>query len=155
MLYKALHLSEEDRRKLERIVERGQNWRERQRAQTLLLLGQGQRCEAVADELELHARTVRTTRSQWLAHGLASLADRPRSGAPRKLSAEQVQCLAAWARAEPLTATELLARHTEHGGAPVHVNTLVASLKASGLVWKRTRHSLKKAAMTPPSRRPG
>ena len=29
-------------------------------------------------------------------------------------------------------------------GKPVHVDTLVRYLKEGGLVWKRTRHSLKK-----------
>jgi len=154
MVRKVLHLADEDRRRLERIVERGENWRERQRAQTLLLLGQGEFAEDVAIRLGLNVRTVGTTRNQWQAEGMASLGDRPRSGAPRKLTPEQVQRLADWARSEPLTATALLARHKEHGGEAVHVNTLVTSLKASGLVWKRTRHSLKKAATRPPSGKP-
>ena len=34
---------------------------------------------------------------------------------------------------------------TEAQGVPVEVNTLVRALKANGLVWKRTRHSLKKS----------
>jgi transposase len=154
MTRKALQLAEIDRWRLQRIVDRGQNWRERQRAQTLLLLGDGEFAENVAVKLGIHVRTVGTTRRRWLAEGMASLADRPRSGAPRKLTPEQVQRLADWARAEPLTAPSLLARHKEHGGEAVHVNTLVASLKASGLVWKRTRHSLKKGATRRPSSTP-
>ncbi len=47
--------------------------------------------------------------------------------------------------------TALLARHQECGGPRVHPNTLAATLKAEGLVYKRTRHSLKKAAARPPS----
>ena len=148
-----LILADEDRWRLERVVKRSENWRERQRAETLLLLGSGAFAEDVAAKLGIHVRTVGTTRSRWLAQGMASLADRPRSGAPRKLTPEQVQRLADWARSEPLTATSLLARHRQHGGEAVHVNTLVASLKASGLVWKRTRHSLKKAVTRPPSDR--
>jgi transposase len=149
-----LNLADEDRWRLERVVKFGENWRERQRAETLLRLGKGEFAEDVAAQLGLHVRTVGTTRSRWQAEGMASLADRPRSGAPRKLTPEQVQRLADWARSEPLTAPSLLARHKEHGGEAVHVNTLVASLKASGLVWKRTRHSLKKVAMRPLSGRP-
>ena len=45
----------------------------------------------------------------------------------------------------------MLARHLDTGGPEVHVNTMVATLKASGLVWKRTRHSFKKAEATTPS----
>ena len=143
MIRKILRLSDVDRCRLQRIVDRGWNWRERQRAQTLLLLDKGDSWTTVADKLGIHFRTVGTTRNQWLAEGMASLADRPRSGAPRKLTPEQVQRVAEWARAEPMTAPQLLARLKEEGGPSVHINTLVASLKASGLVWKRTRHSLK------------
>lgn len=144
-------LSVEARKGLERIVRRGQNWRERERAQTLLLLGAGVFAEDVASQLDLNLRTVRTTRSQWLDSGLASLPDRPRCGAPRKLAPEHVQRLLAWAQAEPLTATALLARHCDGGGPSVHTNTLAATLKAEGLVWKRTRHTLKKTATRSPS----
>ena len=61
-----------------------------------------------------------------------------------------VQRLVQWARDEPLTASALLARHLDSGGPSVHVNTLVAKLKASGLVCKHTRHSLKKAEAKKP-----
>jgi transposase len=154
MVRKALTLDEESRRRLKRIVERGTNWRERQRAQTLLLLGEGTFSEVVAQKLGIHVRTVGTTRSQWLERGWQSLADRPRSGAPRKLAPDHVQRLAEWATAEPLTAVALLARHKEQGGRAVHLNTLVTALKASGLVWKRTRHSLKKVETRPLSGKP-
>ncbi len=141
---KPLILDEDSRAALERIVKRGSNWRERERAQTLLLLGAGVFAEDVASQMELNVGTVRSTRSQWLEGGLATLPDRARCGAPRKLAPEHVARLVAWAQAEPLTAASLLARHCDRGGPSVHINTLGATLKASGLVWKRTRHSLKK-----------
>lgn len=147
---KTLMLDEASRVQLARIVKRGENWRERERAQTLLRLNAGVFAEDVAAELGLNVRTVRTTRRDWLDSGMASLADRARCGAPRKLAPEHVQRLVAWAQAEPLTAAALLARHCDCGGPSVHVNTLAATLKAEGLVWKRTRHALKKAAMKPP-----
>lgn len=143
---KALTLDEASRVRLQQIVKRGENWRERERAQTLLRLDVGVFAEDVAAELGLNVRTVRSTRRDWLDSGLASLADRARSGAPRKLEPEHVQRLINWAQAEPLTAASLLARHRDCGGPSVHVNTLTATLKSSGLVWKRTRHALKKAA---------
>ena len=152
---KTLTLDEASRVQLAWIVKRGDNWRERERAQTLLRLDAGVFAEDVAAELGLNVRTVRTSRRDWLDSGMASLADRPRCGAPRKLAPEHVQRLLEWAQAEPLTAASLLARHQGGGGPSVHVNTLVATLKSSGLVWKRTRHTLKKAATKPPSdRRP-
>ena len=60
------------------------------------------------------------------------------------MTAEQVAKLVLAASLEPLTARQLLDRHVGDGGVLVHVSTLSAALKASGMVWKRTRHSLKK-----------
>ena len=153
MVRKILRLDESSRKRLEMIVKRGKNWRERERAQTLLLLGEGIFSEDVAWKVGVHVRTVRTTHSQWLESGWESLADRPRSGAPRKLTPEHVERLVEWAAAEPLTAPSLLTRHEEQGGPHVHLNTLVSNLKTSGLVWKRTRHSLKKVETSRPSGR--
>ena len=73
------------------------------------------------------------------------LSDKPRSGAPRKLDESAVDRLMQWAQGEPSTAVELLQRHTEAQGTPVNTDTLIRALKAKGLVWKRTRHCLKKA----------
>ena len=144
-------LEEVSKRTLARIVKRGENWRERERAETLLLLGQGFFPEVVADMLGIHVRTVGTTRNQWMSSGLASLPDRPRCGAPRKLRPEHVERIVGWAQAQPLTAAALLARHTECGGPDVHLSTLHGALKTSGLWWKRTRHSLKKVETRQPS----
>ena len=140
-----LHIDEDSRTQLQRIVKRSGDWRERGRAQTLLLLDSGLFAQAVADQLGLSVRTVRTTHMRWRQNAFASLPDKPRSGAPQKLDATHMERLIQWAKDEPLTAPALLARHLDAGGPSVHVNTLARKLKASGLVWKRTRHSLKKA----------
>ena len=60
------------------------------------------------------------------------------------MSEDEIRNVVAIASAEPLTAKALLARHIEGGGVPVHLNTLTAALRNDGMVWKRTRHSLKK-----------
>ena len=151
MTLKALELDEVSRKRLEWVVRRGENWRERERAQTLLLMARGLSRQAVAHQLGLHVRTVGSTRSAWLASGLDALGDLPRSGAPRKLGPQHVERIVEWAVAEPLTAAGLMARHNDEGGPQVHLNTLVGTLKDAGLVWKRARYSLKKVAMKPPS----
>ena len=147
---KTLQLDDDSRAQLQRIVKRASDWRERERAQTLLLLDSGVFAEEVARQMGLSARTVHITHTRWRQSGMASLPDLPRSGAPKKLQPEHVERLVQWATAEPLTSAALLARHLDTGGPKVHVNTMAATLKASGLVWKRTRHSLKKAATKTP-----
>jgi transposase len=108
----------------------------------------------VAKVQDLNIETVRVTWQRWVKEGMDALFDKPRIGAPAKLDAAAVERLVQWAREEPLSATELLQRHIEAQGAPVSLNTLIRTLKANGLVWKRTRHSLKKSATLPPSPSP-
>lgn len=52
---KILQLDEDSRAQLQRIVKRSSDWRERERAQTLLLLDSGLFAQAVADQLRLNA----------------------------------------------------------------------------------------------------
>ncbi len=139
-----LNLLRVERLALQKIASRGENWRERQRAQILILLDDGLSLSEVAAAVGVHARTAGSTRLAWLKDGLESLPDLARCGAPRKLTGEQIEKLVELARNEPHSARALLARHVDGGGTPVHLNTLTTALRAAGLVWKRTRHSLKK-----------
>lgn len=143
-----LALSAADQEALVQTEKKNPDWRVRERARSVLLLAQGKTCAQVAQLQELSMRTLSNTRKRWIATGLSGLADRPRSGAPAKVSKQEAERLLQWARDEPLTLTALKARHEEAGGTPVHLNTLKALLKAGGFVWKRTRHSLKKNEMT-------
>ena len=120
---KILQLDEDNRTQLQRIVKRSSDWRERERAQTLLRLDSGLFAQDVADQLGLNVRTVRTTHIRWRHNALASLPDKPRSGAPQKLNSGHVQRLVQWALDEPLTATALLARHLYRAVAPACMST--------------------------------
>ena len=90
---KTLTLTEEERRRLTQIAERGSDWRERRRARTVLLLDQGLSIDGVVAEQKIHRETVACHRDAWLARGVAGLCDLPRSGAPRKLSEVHRQML--------------------------------------------------------------
>ena len=147
-------LSEADRLALEHVVRKSPDWRARERAKTLLLLSQPLLSREVAKVQDLNIETVRVTWQRWVKEGMDALFDKPRIGAPAKLDAAAVERLVQWARQEPLSATELLQRHLEAQGTPVSLNTLIRTLKANGLVWKRTRHSLKKSATLLPSSSP-
>ena len=139
-----LNLTRDERESLSFFIRRGDNWRARQRAQTLMHLGDGVSMTEVAQIVGVNVRTVGNTRMAWLESGMDSLHDAPRSGAPHKLTAPELQRIIELAGTQPLTANSLLAMHVQAGGKPVHVATLTAALKAAGLVWKRTRASLKK-----------
>ena len=139
-----LELSTTDRISLQRIIDRGENWRERERSKTLILLDDGLTMSEVSEMIGINVRTVGLTRKDWLDRGFLSLTDAPRSGAPKKILPEQLENLLTFATEEPLTAKALLGKHIAGGGQVVHVNTIITALKGADFVWKRTRSSLKK-----------
>ncbi|MBK8115698.1 MAG: hypothetical protein IPK44_14870 [Candidatus Accumulibacter sp.] len=63
---KTLALTEEERRQLTQINERGSDWRERRRARTVLLLDKGLSISAVVTEQKIHKETVACHRDAWL-----------------------------------------------------------------------------------------
>ena len=81
---KTLQLDDDSRAQLQRIVKRASDWRERERAQTLLLLDSGLFAEEVARQMGLSARTVRITHTRWRRSAMASLPDLPCSGGELK-----------------------------------------------------------------------
>ena len=88
--------------------------------------------------------TVYKRRKDWLAAGVLSLPDKHRKGASSKLNEHHREQIKTWALTEALTAPALLGKLKDEFDISVHVNTMSAALKKMGLVWKRTRHSLKK-----------
>ena len=144
MKLKPLEFLEEERLKLELIVKKGRDWRERERAQSILLLGSGFAVKEVAKQQSVRLYTIYERRQRWLGAGFASLPDQARCGAPQKLTDEHLALVKRWASEEALTTPELLVKLKETCGVAVHRNTLSLALKKMKFVWKRTRHSLKK-----------
>lgn len=126
------------------IVLRNGNSRERERVQTLILLDGCLSSTQAADKVGIHVLTAEFSRLNWLARRFESLIDKPRTGAPQKISPEHLSKMLDAARREPSTAKALLAKHVEEGGTLAQASTLTGALKAAGFFWKRTRHSLKK-----------
>jgi DNA-binding NarL/FixJ family response regulator len=70
---KSIDLSQTSKSTLWNIFKRDPNPRRRERAQTLLLLDQGMSRHEVADQQDIHVRTVSSTLNQWLKEGVLSL----------------------------------------------------------------------------------
>lgn len=155
MRVKAIELSESEREQLQRIIKKGSDWRERERAQTILMLSNGQTVVAVAEHQGVKPEAIRERRRRWWKKGLSSLPDQPRSGAPSKLTDAHRNRLQEWMDAEPLTCRVLVSRLAAECGVTVSASTLRNELKRMGYVWKRTRYSLKKSAIPSASSRPG
>lgn len=151
---KAIELSESERETLRAIIKKGADWRERDRAETILALSDGKTVVEVAEKQGLKPETVRERRRKWLKRGFASLLDRYRSGAPSKLTDGHREQLRCWVEAEALTARVLLTRLAQEFGVAIGATTLRNELKRLGYVWKRTRYSLKKSEMKTASCKP-
>ena len=138
------YLSEPEYEQLLRIKKYDGNWRVRERAESILLLSESLSCAKVGAILGIAGKTVQTTKMAWFKEKFASLEDKPRCGAPKKLQKEAVEKLLELADSKPCCATELLDAHIKNGGQPVHLGTIRKLLKDNNRVWKRTRSSLKK-----------
>lgn len=144
MKVQAFNLSYEEKTRLQRIEKFDESWRVRQRAKSLLLLATGLACKQIAEQLDINFRTVSFTRKHWNEEKFNSLPDRPRPGAPLKITQDEQANILMWVEAEPLSSQQVLAKHLDACGTPVHLNTIVNLLRKNEFVWKRTRHSLKK-----------
>ena len=145
MRVKPIELSESEREQLQTIVKKGSDWRERERAHTILMLSDGQTVVAVAEHQGVKAEAIRERRRKWWRNGLNSLPDQSRSGAPSKLTDAHRSQLKEWIDAEPLNCRALVSRLSTECGVTISASTLRNELKRMGYVWKRTRCSLKKA----------
>ncbi len=137
-------LSETDAKNLNEIVKHSADWRERERARTIILLSEGFKPSEVAMQLDLCERTVLNTRRKWSISRFDNLSDAPRTGAPRKLSREHQELIVKHSEDAPLSARKIQEAIVQAGAPQVHINTIRAVLHRAKKTWKRTRHSLKK-----------
>lgn len=87
-----LHLLEDERAELERWTRRAKTSQALAlRARMVLACAAGSTNTAVARDLRVSNATVGKWRKRFLARGLDGLTDEPRSGAPRRVSDEQVE----------------------------------------------------------------
>lgn len=85
-------VAEDDRRELEIWLRASKTRRSMaQRAQIVLLSGQGMTVEEVADKLDVAPATVYKWRKRYKSEGVAGLRDLPRPGQPRRLSEDKVR----------------------------------------------------------------
>jgi transposase len=117
-----------------------------QRAQIIWASAHGETAPAIARQVGLSAFRVRAWLHRFNRHGLAGLADAPRSGRPRQHDATARGAVIALARTEPRslglpfalwTLARLQQALQERHGLCVTPATIWKWLQAEGLVWKR------------------
>lgn len=98
-----IHLSEQERRELEQQIRTGvRSAREMTRARILLLSDEGQNSRQVAEAVMCAPGTVINIKKRYLAGGLqAALYDKPRPGAPPKITGDVEAYLVALTCSDP------------------------------------------------------
>lgn len=139
-----LILSDDDEQQLHKLIKHAQNWRERQRAQTILWLAQGKSVAEIAILHDIVPETVRKHRRNWNRCKFISLQEGHRSGRPSVMTDEHQTTVLRWVQSTPLNAEQIKHQLHEQFQVLVDVQVIRKFLKKSGMVFKRTRHSLKK-----------
>ncbi|MFW1859313.1 helix-turn-helix domain-containing protein [Acinetobacter defluvii] len=137
-------LTSEEKEQLEDLTKHAAHWRERQRAQTILWLANGETVEQVAARQKRIPETIRLQRRRWIKDKFKSIKEGERSGRPGSISDEYQAIILNWVKEEPLNAEQVRTRLHEKYTIDIKVHNIRRFLKLSGMVFKRTRHSLKK-----------
>ncbi len=135
-------LTKQQIQKLEEDYRHGDTSRIRERSHAILLSYQ----KTSVVELARIFQTSRTTISQWLdrwdSEGLAGLADKPRPGAPSKLTEHELSRAVELLKLSAHNPIAALLEIKQETGKEISRSTLKRIAKAAGLVWKRMRKSL-------------
>jgi transposase len=137
-------LSLEQRERLIFLAKHAKHWRERQRAQTILWLSEGKSVAEVATLQERIPETIRLQRRRWELYEFESIKEGHRSGRPNTLISDYQAKILDWVNTSPLNAEQIRVKLHEEYEVSVSVETIRKFLRDSDMVFKRTRHSLKK-----------
>ena len=138
--------------KLQELYDKTRDVRLRTRAQIILLSSeQNMTAPQISVIVRLNEQTVRRWMRRFNAEGINGLADKPRPGAPGKVTSEYCEQLLGVVRQRPralnqdysLWTLERLADYmTEETGIRVSVDTVRRRLKAGGIVLSRPQHTI-------------
>lgn len=137
-------LSSEQQEQLIHLTKHAAHWRERQRAQSILWLSEGKKVAEVAALQHRIPETIRLQRRHWELHQFDAIQEGHRSGRPAILTADYQAQVLEWVNTSPLNAEQIRVKLYEQHGVSVPIDSLRKFLRDSGMVFKRTRHSLKK-----------
>lgn len=138
--------------KLQELYDKTRDVRLRTRAQIILLSSeQNMTAPQISVIVRLNEQTVRRWMRRFNAEGINGLADKPRPGAPGKVTSEYCEQLLGVVRQRPralnqdysLWTLERLADYmAEETGIRVSVDTVRRRLKAGGIVLSRPQHTI-------------
>jgi len=144
-------LDEEELEIIARAIKSDKRPEVRQRAMGLRMLHQGQSPKEVAEMMSVSQPTVYDWHHRWQAGGLEGLANRPKSGRPRKANAAYVELLEEVTEQDPQelgygftiwTADRLRQHMQSETGILLSQTQFRFLLKENGFVYRRPKHDL-------------
>jgi transposase len=115
----------------------------RVRAHIILLSHRGYSTTEIKMTHQLCRHTIAKYIHAWENFGICGLLDKPRSGRPRRLTAEKDEKLIELINENPRSLKTVMAEFTREFGIEITLSTLKRLCKQAGLSWKRIRKSLK------------
>lgn len=115
----------------------------RKRAHSLLLSHKGISVPMICEVYDVCRQTVYSWFSKWEARGICGLLDQAGRGRPKKLDIDQ-QSIVERVQQSPRSLKSVLSDLETDLEVTLSIDTLKRLCKKAGLVWKRTRKSLKK-----------
>jgi len=128
---------------LEDLRDDGANSRIRHRAHAILLSFQGTTVNALTGIFQTGRNVICRWLDRWDEEGMDGIADKPRPGAPGKLTDEEKVRAMELLEQHPRSSAKVLLEVKKETGKEISGATLKRLAKKNGLVWKRMRKSLR------------
>ena len=127
---------------LKQMIKDDPSARARMRAQSILFSSKGYGIDDLATMFEVSRNTVSIWIDKWEQHGVASVYDHARSGAPMKFTAAEIDVVKHLITDHPHSPKIILAKIAEHLKKTISISTLKRIVKKHRLRWKRVRKSV-------------
>jgi len=117
--------------------------RVRMRAHSILLNSKSFNVNEIAAIYNVNRDSVSSWINAWEESGVEGLFEKPRSGAPSKLTESEIEIVKDIIRNNSQSPKIILAKISERFDKTISISTLKRIIKTSKLRWKRLRKSLK------------
>ncbi len=128
---------------LKNLHKNNQSARVRMRAHSILLNSKLFTVNEIAKIYSVHRDSVTSWINSWEESGVEGLFEKPRSGAPLKLTESEIEIVKDIIKNNSQSPKIILAKISEEIGKTICMSTLKRIIKKCKLRWKRLRKSLK------------
>lgn len=128
---------------LKKIMKNGDSHRTRTRAHSILLSSKKMSIDEISLILDSYRDSVSSWIDAWEERGTESLSDKPRSGAPCKLTENEIEVVKETIKEHPHSPKIILAKMSEKINKTVSISTLKRIVKKADMRWKRVKKSVK------------